>query len=69
MTKKGAGDPLPLYFTMRFAGSFPDCMLFLRKLPGLKRIVLVEKVEIERDETLLPLLKVTLNMVTYTLNQ
>lgn len=55
-----------IYLEMNFTGTYPQLLIFLEKLTKLKRIVSVEKINIQRDEKILPYQKISLDLVTYT---
>lgn len=60
-------DLAPLYFEMKFETTFPQLLEFLKDLMNLERVVSVEKLIIIREKEILPNQKVTLSLVTYTL--
>jgi hypothetical protein len=57
--------PVPVYFQMKFNSTFSQALKFLKELNDLERIVSVEKIEIARDDKILPYQLVTLDMVAY----
>jgi Tfp pilus assembly protein PilO len=59
-------DPYPMAFTMKFEGTFASSMDFLKALTALERLVNIEKIEIKRDENVLPYQQVSLRLVAYS---
>lgn len=57
---------IPLYFEIKFETTFPRLLEFLKELTNLERIITVEKLDIKREEGILPNQKITLSLVTYT---
>jgi Tfp pilus assembly protein PilO len=57
--------PIPVYFQMKFNSTFSQALKFLKDLNDLERIVTIEKIEIDRETSILPYQSVTLDLVTY----
>ena len=59
-------QPRPVSLEMNCQGTFPELLLFLEKTAKLERVVIVEKVDIEREKELTPSQKISLQLITYT---
>ena len=52
-------QPRPVSLEMNCQGTFPELLLFLEKTAKLERVVIVEKVDIEREKELTPSQKIS----------
>lgn len=59
-------QPRPVSLEMNCQGTFPELLLFLEKTAKLERVVIVEKVDIEREKKLTPGQKISLRLIAYT---
>jgi Tfp pilus assembly protein PilO len=59
-------QPQPISLEISCQGTFSQLLLFLEKTAKLERVVIVEKVEIERKKELTPRQKIFLRLITYT---
>ncbi len=59
------GDPVPVYFQMKFDSAFSQAVKFIKELNELERIISLEKVQISRKKDIIPYQAVTLDLVTY----
>jgi Tfp pilus assembly protein PilO len=59
-------DPNPKDISLTFEGTFPQTMVFIKKITSLERLVTLQGIEIERKEEILPYQKVALSLKVYT---
>lgn len=63
---QSSSKPKPLNLAMSFIGTFPQAVAYLERIIRMDRIVVINKITIERQEKLLPYQKISLELVAYT---